>query len=1174
MAGRRADESRSYRSGDSARGRNPPPPRREERERYDRRDDRREERRVKYDGDRYDRRDTRDRDSYAPSRRSRSPDRHRRPDRERSRDRGRYPDDRHREDRARHDRDRDRAHDRDRDDRRRDRRDAYDGDRRRTSFSSAASPRDRDMKFRSRDRSEERLSPEEKQKREEEKLAKEKEEQQKARQAKVEAWKKKKAEELATKAAVIASPSTTAPSTPAPGSTPATGQVTPEPVKAKSVSKGPAEKSMQKQKSGFTLDGQVKVNPLTTKVPVPCKEAVNGNADSGVPPFSPAFKNPMLTGQDRVTAPPLKASGNISSFGLKAKPATDSKASKNALLDDDDDTSKRTLQQLPDFDPKDEPTFEGDDTAMDDIEGSDDEDANAQAQAQLEKRREELANEDTAMNDAPPAVDEADVKMADNDAASAEEDDVDPLDAFMAGLEPGAEARGLHGQTMFEDDNELTMDAVQSEDILAIAAAKKKKREMKTVNHAEITYEPFRKSFYSEPAEVTLMDEDEVANLRFELDGIKVTPDDAPRPVTKFAQMGLLQQTLDVFANLGYDRPTAIQCQAIPIAESGLDMIGVAKTGSGKTIAFGIPLIRHILDQPHLKTGEGPIVLILAPTRELAVQIVRELKPFLKASDLKAACAYGGAPIKDQIAEIKRGGIHVLCATPGRLIDLLQSNSGRVLNFRRVTYVILDEADRMFDMGFEPQVMKIMAQIRPDRQTALFSATFPKTMAALARKILTHPVEVIIGGKSVVAPEIKQIVTIVPPNPEEKMKQLLLQLGKLFDEHEEDDARALIFVEKQTAAEDLLPKITKRGYPCNTIHGKKDQSDRTDAINDFKNGALPVLIATSVAARGLDVPQLKLVINYDCPSHLEDYVHRCGRTGRAGNTGTAVTLIELPGQERFAHHLVKALKESNQTVPDDLLKVEATFHKKIAAGEEKAYGGFGGKGLERIDEKRNKERRREKQAFKAGDDADESEDEELEIPTVKKNVAEATKPATPAAVATPVAMEEEKPAWMKLLEGKIIVNKTERPSDNMSKPLTAMEKVKMASQAVNSRLSKKGMIHHGQPIDNKGPDAGAYHSTIEINDFPQKARWAVTNRTNVAKILEATGTSITTKGTYYPAGKQPGEGDLPKLYILVEGDTETVVTSAMMELTRLLKEGTMATDDAPARGATGRYSVV
>ncbi|ORY15539.1 hypothetical protein BCR34DRAFT_477754 [Clohesyomyces aquaticus] len=1164
MAGRRADESRSYRSGDSARGRNPPPPRREERDRDRDRYDRRDDRRSKHDGDRYD-----NRDSYAPSRRSRSPDRHRRTDRdrERSRDRGRYSSDRHRDDR----RDRDRGYDRDRDGHRRDRRDAYDGDRRRGSSGAVASPRDRDSKLRSRDRSEERISPEERQRREEEKLAKEKEEQQRARQAKVEAWKKKKAEQLASKAATLGvSPTTSAPSTPVVPSSPATGQATPEPVKAKSVSKDPAEKPKQKQKSPFMLDGEVKVNPLTSKPAAAKKEAENRGTN--------------------------KASGNISSFGLKAKAAADSKANKNALFEDDNDTGKRTLQQLPDFNPQEESTFSpgADDVAMEDIGGSDDEDGNAQAQAQLEKRREELAaNDDTAMNDAPPATDEADITMADNDAAGTEEDEVDPLDAFMAGLEPGVEpaSSGLHGQTVFEDDNEQTMDAVQSEDILAIAAAKKKKREIKPINHSEITYEPFRKKFYTEPTEVTLMEEDEVANLRFELDGIKVIPEDAPRPVTKFAQMGLLQQTLDVFQNMGYERPTPIQCQAIPVAESGLDLIGVAKTGSGKTIAFGIPLIRHILDQPKLKAGEGPIVLILAPTRELAVQIVRELKPFLKASDLKAACAYGGAPIKDQIAEIKRGGIHVLCATPGRLIDLLQSNSGRVLNFRRVTYVILDEADRMFDMGFEPQVMKIMAQIRPDRQTALFSATFPRNMHALAKKILTNPVEVSIGGKSVVAPEIRQIVTIVPPNPEKKMNQLLLQLGKLFDEHEEEDARALIFVEKQTSAEDLLPRISKRGYPCDTIHGKKDQSDRTDAINDFKSGALPVLIATSVAARGLDVPQLKLVINYDCPSHLEDYVHRCGRTGRAGNTGTAVTLIELPGQERFAHHLVKALKDSNQEVPADLLKVEAEFHEKILSGAEKAYGGFGGKGLERIDATRTKERRREKRNFK-GDDMDESEEEEVlpDIPAVKKTVTEASKTATPAAVAAPT--EEAKPSWMKILEGKINVKKTERPAEQAGgKPLTAMEKVKMAAQGVNSRLSKKGMIHHGQPIDNKGPDAGAYHATIEINDFPQKARWAVTNRTNVAKILEATGTSITTKGTYYAAGKEPGgkyhrastnpnspndktEGELPKLYILVEGDTETVVTSAMMELTRLLKEGTLSATEEPARTATGRYNVV
>src|ERR1700727_2204229 len=217
-----------------------------------------------------------------------------------------------------------------------------------------------------------------------------------------------------------------------------------------------------------------------------------------------------------------------------------------------------------------------------------------------------------------------------------------------------------------------------------------------------------------------------------------------------------VSHSLEVIKRLNYAAPTSIQAQAIPAVMSGRDIIGVAKTGSGKTVAFLLPMFRQIKDQRPLDSLEGPIALVMSPTRELATQIHKDCKPFLKALNLRAACCYGGAPIKDQIADLKRGA-EILVCTPGRMIELLSANSGRVTNLRRVTYIVLDEADRMFDMGFEPQVMKIIGNVRPGRQTVLFSATFPRNMEALARKTLTRPIEIIVGGKSVVAPELTQI---------------------------------------------------------------------------------------------------------------------------------------------------------------------------------------------------------------------------------------------------------------------------------------------------------------------------------------------------------------------------------------------------------------------------------
>ena len=278
----------------------------------------------------------------------------------------------------------------------------------------------------------------------------------------------------------------------------------------------------------------------------------------------------------------------------------------------------------------------------------------------------------------------------------------------------------------------------------------------------------------------------------------------------------------------------------------------------------------------------------------------------------QAVCAYGGSPIKDQIAELKKGAEIIVC-TPGRMIDLLTANSGRVTNLKRVTYIVLDEADRMFDMGFEPQVMKIVNNIRPDRQTVLFSATFPKQMDSLARKILRKPLEITVGGRSVVAPEIEQIVEVRAEDT--KFNRLLEILGQMYNE--DPDCRTLIFVDRQESADNLLRELMRKGYLCMSLHGGKDQVDRDSTIADFKAGVVPIVIATSVAARGLDVKQLKLVINYDAPNHMEDYVHRAGRTGRAGNKGTCITFI-TPEQERYSVDIFRALKASNATIPKEL----------------------------------------------------------------------------------------------------------------------------------------------------------------------------------------------------------------------------------------------------------------
>lgn len=785
------------------------------------------------------------------------------------------------------------------------------------------------------------------------------------------------------------------------------------------------------------------------------------------------------------------------------------------------------------------------------------------------------------------------------------EEDIDPLDVFMANLEqaelkksakPVKKPKKDQQPVAYfsDDDNVYNAEAGGKDDNILAMATKRKKKDIPSVDYSKMELVPIRKDFWVEPAELSALTEAEVTELRSELDGIKVKGKNVPKPVQKWAQCGLTRQTLDIISQLGYEKPTSIQMQAIPALMSGRDVVGVAKTGSGKTVAFLLPMFRHIMDQAALREGDGPVGLIMTPTRELATQIHRDCKPFLQSMKMRAVCAYGGAPVREQIAELKRGAEVIVC-TPGRMIDLLAANQGRVTNLKRVTYVVLDEADRMFDMGFEPQVMKIFANMRPDKQTILFSATMPRLIDSLTKKVLTNPIEITVGGRSVVAKEIEQVVEVRDEGT--KFLRVLELLGELYDRDE--DARTLIFVERQEKADDLLKELLQKGYPCMSIHGGKDQVDRDSNISDFKKGVIPILIATSVAARGLDVKQLKLVINYDAPNHMEDYVHRSGRTGRAGNKGVAVTFV-TPDQDNCAPGIAKALEQSGQPVPEKLDEMRRSHREKVKAGKAKDSSGFGGKGLDRLDQEREAARQVQRRTHRAeGEEEDDKEDKKDEEKGARAlnairaaasmiqsrdgpktesdpKSATATAPmmttgatgATTTMTTTTTTKTTTTTTGAAAAAAAAVVAATE---DRSKDPL---DKVSSAVSAINSRLGKSGQLRSGQPIDNKGPDAGAYHATLEINDFPQKARWAVTNRTNVAKILDSTGTSITTKGSFYPPGKEPGPNGDGKLYILIEGETEVAVSSALAEMTRLLKEATLAAVDADNRApASGRYTV-
>ncbi|KAH1117467.1 hypothetical protein AAZX31_17G082700 [Glycine max] len=351
---------------------------------------------------------------------------------------------------------------------------------------------------------------------------------------------------------------------------------------------------------------------------------------------------------------------------------------------------------------------------------------------------------------------------------------------------------------------------------------------------------PFEKNFYVECPAVRAMSEQEVLHYRASRE-ITVQGNDVPKPIMMFHEANFPDYCLEVIANLRFADPTPIQAQGWPMALKGRDLIGIAETGSGKTLAYLLPALVHVNAQPRLAHGDGPIVLVLAPTRELAVQIQEEALKFGSRANKRSTCIYGGAPKGPQIRELKRG-VEIVIATPGRLIDMLEAQH---TNLRRVTYLVLDEADRMLDMGFEPQIRKIVAQIRPDRQTLLWSATWPRDVETLARQFLHNPYKVIIGSPYLKANQsINQIVEVVTDM--EKYNRLIRLLKEVMD-----GSRILIFMETKKGCDQVTRQMRVDGWPALSIHGDKNQAERDWVLAEFKSGRSPIMTATDVAARGL-----------------------------------------------------------------------------------------------------------------------------------------------------------------------------------------------------------------------------------------------------------------------------------------------------------------------------------
>src|SRR4051812_7383149 len=371
---------------------------------------------------------------------------------------------------------------------------------------------------------------------------------------------------------------------------------------------------------------------------------------------------------------------------------------------------------------------------------------------------------------------------------------------------------------------------------------------------------------------------------------------------TSFEELGLRPELLRAVAESGYTTPTPIQAQAIPVILAGRDVMGGAQTGTGKTAGFALPILQKLA--PQANTSPSPArhpvrALILTPTRELAVQVEESFKTYGKYTKLRSTVVYGGVDIKQQLP-IVRGGVEILVATPGRLLDHIEQKS---VYLGQVEIFVLDEADRMLDMGFIPDIKRIMALLpaTAKRQNLLFSATFSGEIKKLADQLLNAPQLIEVAKRNTAAETVSQIVYKVPAEGKRALLEHLVRSRNL--------TQVLCFMRTKHGASRLARQLVKDGFTAESIHGDKSQQARMEALEAFKEGKLQVLVATDVAARGIDIDSLPHVLNYELPHVPEDYIHRIGRTGRAGALGEAISFV-APEEERYLADIEKLLKKA------------------------------------------------------------------------------------------------------------------------------------------------------------------------------------------------------------------------------------------------------------------------
>jgi ATP-dependent RNA helicase RhlE len=399
-----------------------------------------------------------------------------------------------------------------------------------------------------------------------------------------------------------------------------------------------------------------------------------------------------------------------------------------------------------------------------------------------------------------------------------------------------------------------------------------------------------------------------------------------------FDSLGLSADILRAVAEQGYQEPTPIQRQAIPVVLAGRDLLASAQTGTGKTAGFTLPLLQRLTGKPSTARGRRPVrALILTPTRELAAQVGENVREYSQYLDIRSLVVFGGVSINPQMMKL-RGGVDVLVATPGRLLDLAHQNA---VDLSQVEILVLDEADRMLDMGFIHDIRRVLARLPAKRQNLLFSATFSDEIKTLAEKLLTNPEQVEVARRNTASEQVSQQVHFV--DKKRKRELLSLMIGR------DNWQQVLVFTRTKHGANHLAEQLNKDGITAAAIHGNKSQGARTRALADFKSGGIRVLVATDIAARGLDIEELPHVVNYELPNVAEDYVHRIGRTGRAAATGAALSLVCVD-EHKLLRDIERLLKREIPRIELEGFEVDPSIKAEPIQNGRQSQGGGRGQG--------------------------------------------------------------------------------------------------------------------------------------------------------------------------------------------------------------------------------------